>query len=155
MLKLGKDTFSAIILGAFAVFLHLNAQGITSRFKMGVDSGFFPEIISGMLFVLALAIAVQSLLAADDAKAGNDKKQAGFSPRVMGTIAALAGAILAMPILGFILTATLFLFLQIILLTQKGNLKYGTSLVLSIIISCVVFLTFTKGFNLILPTGVF
>ena len=155
MLKLGKDTFSAIILGAFAVFLHLNAQGITSRFKMGVDSGFFPEIISGILFVLALAIAVQSLLAADDAKAGTDKKQAGFSPRAMGTIAALAGAILAMPILGFILTATLFLFLQIILLTQKGNLKYGTSLVLSIIISCVVFLTFTKGFNLILPTGVF
>ena len=155
MLKLGKDTFSAIILGAFAVFLHLNAQGITSRFKMGVDSGFFPEIISGILFVLALAIAVLSLLAADDAKAGNDKKQAGFSPRAMGTIAALAGAILAMPILGFILTATLFLFLQIILLTQKGNLKYGTSLVLSIIISCVVFLTFTKGFNLILPTGVF
>ena len=155
MLKLGKDTFSAIILGAFAVFLHLNAQGITSRFKMGVDSGFFPEIISGILFVLALAIAVLSLLAADDAKAGNDKKQAGFSPRAMGTIAALAGAILAMPILGFILTATLFLFLQIILLTQKGNLKYGTSFVLSIIISCVVFLTFTKGFNLILPTGVF
>lgn len=146
------DILSALVLGVLAIFMYLVARGITPRFKTGVDSGFFPEIVSALLLILALAIGIRALRRGVDPDAPPQK---GGGLRVWVTCALMAGAIFAMQIVGFLITAAVFLFAQMVLLTPDGQHRYVLKAILSVVFAVTVYLIFSKGFGLILPSGMF
>lgn len=153
MTKRRMDILSALVLGVLAILIHIEARGITPRFNAGVDSGFFPEIVTALLLFLSVAIGVRTLRAG----AGEDEssRQGGSTPRVWLTIALVAVAILAMDYLGFLITATVFLFAQMVVLTPAGQHRYLLKAILSVVFAVAVYFVFSRGFGLLLPTGIF
>ena len=147
------DIVSALVLGALAILIHIEARGITPRFKAGVDSGFFPEIVSVLLLVLSVAIGVRALRAGPGPDDG--PPLGGWTPRVWTTCALMAAAIFSMEFIGFLAAAAVFLFLQMVVLTPAGHHRYVFKAIVSVVLAVGVYFIFSKGFGLILPSGPF
>ena len=143
------DILSALVLGALAILIHIEARRIPPRLQTGVDSGFFPELVTALLLILAVAIVVRALRAgADDAPS-----QTGLLPRVWMTCALLAAAIVAMEYVGFLATAVVYMVAQMAVLTPAGKHRYVLNAIVSIVFAVVVYFIFAKGFGVILPAG--
>lgn len=56
-----RDIVSGAFLLLLAIGLHLAARAIPAKFPIGVDSGFFPEVVSAALGLFALVILVQGV----------------------------------------------------------------------------------------------
>jgi putative tricarboxylic transport membrane protein len=56
--------------------------------------------------------------------------------------------------LGFIISSILYLFGQIVILCPKEKYNFVMFAIVSVVTSVVVFYTFRKGLNLMLPVGI-
>lgn len=145
-----RDLVSAAFLLLAAIAIHLQARGITARFKTGVDSGFFPEIVTALLAVLALAIGLRAFFGPSITLA-----PAEGQGRVLAVLGAMAGALLAMPVVGFLPVAAILLFAQMMLLTPRGGHRIVFKAVLSVALATLIWAVFTMVFGLILPSAYF
>ena len=129
-----RDLVSGAFLLLLAFGLHLAARAIPAKFPIGVDSGFFPEVVSGALGLLALVILVQSFRkrrrngheSADETEAGQNANRLSVARAgVVREGVVRAGAVLALIVLygaglavaGFLPATLIFLTLLIRLLT--------------------------------------
>ena len=147
-----KDLVSSAVLTLTAIVIHLQARGITARFKTGVDSGFFPEIVTALMGVLAFAIGVRAFFGPSISIA---QPPAEGQLRVFAVLAAIAAALLAMPVVGFLSAAAVLLFAQMVLLTPKGGHRLVLKSVLSVVMATAIWAVFTMVFGLSLPSGPF
>lgn len=145
-----KDLISAAALLLAAVLVHLQARGITSRFKTGVDSGFLPEIVTAVLAVLALAIGLRAVLSTP-----RELPRATGQGRVLAVLGVMLVTVLVMPSVGFLPVATVMLFAQMVLLTPRGQHQLALKAVIAVVMAVGIWLVFTRGFGLILPSGPF
>lgn len=152
MTKRKMDILSALVLGGLAILIHLEARRIPSRVQAGVDSGFFPLIVTALLLILAVAIIVRALRAG--AEADGVPSQSGSMSRVWLTCALLAAATFAMEYVGFLVAAAVFLFAQMAVLTPVGKHRFVLNAIVSVGFAVAVYFVFAKGFGVILPEGI-
>ena len=155
MKKKYLDVASGIGIIAMAVALLYGSTTVKTLDVSRFGAGFFPAIVAGMLFVLGIVILVGGMRkakgAGEKAADGEGKLRAWG---VLATFGLMAAYATLMPIIGFIITTTVYLFVQMNILAAKKQKKQVLFGLVSVIASVSVYFTFVKVFQLMLPAGV-
>ncbi len=140
-----------ILLGAFSVAAFYEAF-LIAGFDSLSSAGVFPMIASGTMVLSGLFILVDTLRKERDKK--TERPIASFleiAPVTLIVMTALvAGYLVVMPYLGFLVTSAIFLGLSVKYLWGRG---WIISAVISIGAMTVVYLLFRVVFEVVLPRG--
>ena len=124
-----------------------------------VDARFWPRIIGIGGCALSILLFVQSLLEERKRDGGVDVKEEEMDPddKTMSikTLLLMFLYILGLEYLGFVIMTLLYLFLQILVLTERDKWNYKKFLVIDLVFTFAVFVIFRYGFKMMLPTGDF
>ena len=82
------------------------------------------------------------------------KANRGDMMAVVFTFAVIIGYILVMPLLGFILSTVLYLFLQMLILAPADKRNYVLFIIVAVVFTAIVFVAFRIGLQQLLPRGV-
>jgi len=156
-----KDLLSSVLLIALGVAVHVKAREIVPRFRTGVDSGFFPEIVSATLIVVGGIIAFTALRTMKRARPdGIRGSQTPARPpvnwfRVWGAAGVTLLYIAALPRAGFLIATFVFLVAQFCLLAPKAAQRPLVFTLIAMVATFAIHLIFVRGFGLPLPRGPF
>jgi putative tricarboxylic transport membrane protein len=115
--------------------------------ELGPGAGMLPIWLSGLLILLALAYIFSVYKGTDSGEEMPDKKA---QKEMLFILASMGLFVLLMPVLGFNLNCTLFLFAFL-----RRGYKWYTALAISVGASVFLYLMFTKGFGTPMPTNMF
>jgi hypothetical protein len=144
------DIIVGAFLGLFSVAIYIYAEQYVGRGVNSYGPNFFPQALSGLLFIASLGLVVQAVR-------GRALKslEAFNKPGLINVAATLAIAVsylFLMKILGFYLSTVLFLYASMTFLKQKGQ---RVRILSSIIVATVVFSIFKFFLKIPLPQGIF
>lgn len=150
-----QQRINTILAGVFllvvALGLFVLASQIQRHIPIGVDSGFFPEIASIMLGLLAVLIFVQGLRTPADAMletvAPKGKRAVALS------LALLVAYGAGMATLGFLPATAAYLLAQFWVLSPPDQRRPLVFAGIALGAAIFVQLIFTRGFGLVLPMG--
>jgi len=80
------------------------------------------------------------------------KKAISFAPFV--TLGLLILYLALIPLLGYIVASTLYIFCQIIVLNRGNKQRYVQYALISIVCSAIIYLLFVKVFTVMIPSGI-
>lgn len=138
----------------YGLALIISGSGIkTLRLEGDMSSGFFPMLIGGTLVFLAICLLINTYIV--DKKNGEivDKF---FGENIKGgvlTIGAFVVYILIYNFVGFIISSVVYLFIQMLILSDKTNRKPWLFALIAVVLPVLVYFLFTRGFSLLLPKG--
>ncbi|WP_233206248.1 tripartite tricarboxylate transporter TctB family protein [Cryobacterium sp. N19] len=151
----GELTFSVVlvVLGILVLFDGLGQP--ESKSASGIGAGFFPIIMAVFLLAIAAALVLQALRGvrgeADEAEGDVDTTNTRWLQALM-----VVGAVLffatVLESLGYILTnAITFLAVAYAI----GARRYVRDGIVSLVLSIVIYIVFTRGLSISLPAGIF
>lgn len=145
----GEVVFS-LVLAVFSVTAFWQSFAI-SGFAGLSEPGVFPMLASATMLISSLLILKDVL----SKPAGPDAGFAGFRQevvplRLVGVILLILAYVVAMPLLGFVVSSAGFLFLSIWYLWRKGPL---VSAVLTVTSLAAIYFIFRQVFQVVLPQG--
>ncbi len=146
-----KDVVSGIFLLVLSCAIYLSARQIPTRLRIGVDSGFLPEIVSAALGVLAVIIIWQGMRSSSAAETPQDGEVQSAVPVVQSLILIVAYGF-AITIVGFIPATIVFLIAQFFILAPRDERRPASFVVVAVIAAVTSFAIFTYGFGVILPS---
>jgi hypothetical protein len=162
------DLASGSVLLLFSAVLFIGAQQVKTLAVSSIGSGFFPSVVAVLLALTSVMIIIGGIAQARQpepatgkakAAAGNpaDGKPAEDKPRVwgvIGTFVLMAFYAILLPKLGFLITTTVYLFVQINILSPNESRKQVLFAIISVVSAVVIYFTFVKVFHLMLPAGI-
>ena len=134
------------VLGIGLVFFIYSLQ-YPYESELGPGPGMMPLWLSGILIVLALAYLYAVVKGKDTAEDWPEKKAQIEMALILGNMALF---VILLPVIGFNLAATLFLFVFL-----RRSYHWVKSLAISLGVSIFLFLLFTEGFASPLPVNAF
>jgi hypothetical protein len=134
------------VLGIGLVFFIYSLQ-YPYESELGPGPGMMPLWLSGILIVLALAYLYSVVKGKDTAEDWPEKKAQLEMGLILGNMALF---VILLPVIGFNLAATLFLFVFL-----RRSYHWVKSLAISLGASIFLFLLFTEGFASPLPVNAF
>lgn len=158
-----RDIISGAFLAVLSVILYISTFSIKKLVDMNIGSDFMPKLCAILLFFLSLGVIYKGFLklktfvpeeVSDEEKAKKIKsiKSVSLSIFLILLYASFLQSI------GFLITTTLYLFVNFILLFPEDKKITSKDLVLFCIIavasSAIVYFGFVKGFQLMLPSGI-
>ena len=155
-----KDLILGIVMLLFSGFYLFYAQQIKTRPKLTpsyASARIMPTLLGVLLAVLSVFCIIQGIRQMrapekQDAKA--KKLDRGDVMAVVFTFAVIIGYILIMPILGFILSTVIYLFLQMLILAPAEKRNYVLFAIVAVVFTAIVFVAFRIGLQQLLPRGV-
>lgn len=150
-----QQRINTILAGAFllviAATLFILASQIQRRIPIGVDSGFFPEIASIALGLLAVIILIQGVRTSSDLRMDvvAPKGQRAVFLSLVLIIAFGAG----MATFGFLPATAVYLFAQFLVLSPPNQRRLVLFALIALGSATAIQTVFTRGFALVLPTG--
>lgn len=157
------DLASGSVLLLFSAVLFIGAQQVKTLAVSSIGSGFFPSVVAVLLALTSVAIIIGGIAQARQPEPATGKakaaagKPAEDKPRVwgvIGTFALMAFYAILLPKLGFLITTTVYLFVQINILSPNESRKQVLFAIISVVTSVVIYFTFVKVFHLMLPAGI-
>ncbi len=158
-----RDIISGTFLAVLAVVLYISTFSIKKLVDMNIGSDFMPKLCAILLFFLSLGVIYKGFLklktyvpaaVSDEEKA---KKIKSLKSVCLSIFLILLYASFLQSI-GFLITTTLYLFVNFILLypeDKKLTSKNITSFcIIAVASSAVIYFSFVKGFQLMLPSGI-
>jgi len=148
------DIASGLGVVALGIALLEASSHIRSLDVSRFGSGFFPAIVAILFMILGLVIFVGGV---KQARGPDQKVEKDGKPRmwaVFATFVLMAAYATFLPSVGFLITTTIYLFIQMLLLVpsdRRNLLLFG---LISVVTSVVVYYAFVKVFQLMLPTGI-
>lgn len=150
-----QQRINMILAGAsllvIAITLFILASQIQRRIPIGVDSGFFPEIASLALGLLAALILIQGL------RTSPDVMMEAVAPKGQRAVLLSLGLITAfgagMATLGFLPATALYLFAQFHVLSPPDQRRPVVFALIALGSAVAIQFIFTRGFGLVLPLG--
>lgn len=149
-----KDTILSVALIIYGLVLLVSGSKIEPlRMKDDMSSGFFPMLIGGVLILLAVCLLINAYFV--------DKKNAKIVDKFFGenikggllTIGTFILYILLYNTVGFLISSVVYLFVQMLILSDKTNRKPWIFALIAVMFSVLVYFLFTRGFSLLLPKG--
>ena len=153
----GERGFSLLLL-VFSTAAFWQSHAI-SGFTGLSTAGVFPMLASATMIAAALCILIQSLRHPGEVEFGTPDPeesstkgffQSIFPLRIVIVVIMIAGYVIAMPILGFLLSSAVYLFLSFSYLWRKS---FVVSLLVTLVSVASVYLIFRKLFQVVLPKG--
>ena len=158
-----KELLLGIVMVALAGFYLYHATLIKVRSTVSVSAKLIPEILGVLVIILGLAqiaVGINHLMKVrrENGKLGipsifMTEKERGDIPPILITFALIVGYAVSFEWLGFIISSTLCMFLQMMLMAPKAKRHPGFFALVSIVTAVVVYIAFRKGLNLSLPRG--
>ncbi len=160
------DLASGIAFLALSITVFVGAQNVKTLAVSSIGSGFFPSVVSVLLAITSIAIIAGGVFqarkaepaAAPETKSSAEKKpSAEEKPRVWAvlvTFILMAAYALLITKVGFLITTTMYLFIQINILSPKQSRKQLMFAIISVVSAIAIYYTFVKVFNLMLPAGI-
>lgn len=152
--------FSSIFFLIFGVIIFIAGKTLPVKDVPGqVGPEVFPQVIGVVIAILSFALILMALseIKQDQALGIQEeiKKDSLFDLKsVLLTMALLVIYVFLIPSLGFVIAGILYLFLQMIVMSNKPTPKqFVLYAVISIILPFVVYSIFVNVFNLMLPAG--
>lgn len=144
---------SALFLVFGAGMLYLSF-GIKHRIASDVGSGYVPKFIAICIIITAGAKLILSLR---DKSPSGQKKEGADNDWVggVGTVLLMFAYMLAFQPVGFIISSAAYLFLQILLMSNKDNRKPVLFAVISVVLPIAVYALFNYVIKMPLPKGIF
>lgn len=144
------DIVVGIVLCLISVAIYQYAQQYVGRGVNIYGPNFFPQALSGLLFLCSLGLIVQALRGQAVKGLEAINKPGLFKAAV--TLAIAIAYLYVMQLLGFYLGTVLFLYVSMTFLGQKGHL---VRILASVIVGTVVFCIFHFFLKIPLPQGIF
>lgn len=153
MNKKYKDVIVGSVLATLSVvYLILSFQIKLTNIDRVVGSRMFPQICGTIILILSVCLIVGGIQRAKRAGAEDlgEKKNYTRTILVLGSYAAY---IFLMDKIGFTVSSVIYLFSQMIVMGKwpVGKKALALYLVISVIVSAVIYVTFNNVFMLILP----
>jgi len=143
-------SFLFLILGAGMFYMSF---GIKHRIPSDVGSAYVPKFIAICIMVAAGAKLIFTLM--DKSASGKKKEGMAFDKLGgIGTIVLMFTYMLALEPVGFILSSIIYLFLQIMLLSNKDNRKPVLFAIIAVVLPVAVSALFYYVINMPLPKGI-
>ena len=136
------------IISAFLYFITFNFE-VFEMDKYSLGPAFFPRLICIILFLIALILIIFSIKNKDYSKIKNKNPNLKYS---VITIIFFIVYVFLIEKLGY-LTSTIIFMISIIFLLKSKSLLIN--IIFSVVFSSVIYLLFSKGFNVSLPEGIF
>lgn len=141
----------------FAAVMFLMSNALPPSLMGGLGSDFMPKIIATFIAVLSIlqTYSGYKVMKQDDSPAA-EAEEAEFKPeyhRVLATIAAFTIYVFVLKTVGFIISSSLYLIIQMMVLATKEKRSILLFAVISITISVVVYFIFRNGLSVMLPAG--
>ena len=143
------DFYAGIGIAIFsAVFFIIGGTYNSSQGQLGLGRGGFPQIISGIMFVLGAMLSINSFIAIRKGAKSEKKLSKPELIRMLLLIIAFAAYLFVMKYLGYIITTPPFLFLFLYL---YGDRKWVRMAIVSVCTTVVTFFLFNNVFMILLP----
>ena len=158
-----KELLLGIGMVLLAAFYLYHATFIKIRSTVSVSAKLIPEMLGALVIVLGLAqvaVGINHLIKIrrENAKLGIpstliDEQELGDIPPIFLTFVLIVGYAVTFEWLGFIISSTLCMFLQMLLMSPKAKRRPASFAVISFVTAVVVYIVFRKGLTLSLPRG--
>lgn len=148
-----SDILCSAIFLVFGSAMAYFSLGINKMIETDVGSGFVPRFIAICIMVVAaakliLTLAGKNIAAATAKKSNNDLLGGG------GTVALMAAYVLSFEPVGFLLSSIVYLFAQILLMSNRENRKPLMFAIISIVLPLIIDLLFVFVIKMPLPKGI-
>ncbi|ETA81568.1 tripartite tricarboxylate transporter TctB family protein [Youngiibacter fragilis] len=152
-----NDLIVGLSMLAFGLFYLIMTMQIPRKGKL-IDATFFPYILSTIMLIVGLLQTVRGAASAKrfDAASYEEPKagQKGDMKTVLITVGLILVYVVLLKPLGFIISSSLYLFAQILVLVpvriKKNYLLYA---LVAVITSAIIYVSFRFGLDLMLPAG--
>ena len=154
-----KDLILGIVMLAFSGFYLIYAQQIKTRPKLTpsyASARIMPVLLGALLAILSVVCIIQGVrkMKAPEGEDAAKKLDRGDLMAVVFTFAVIIGYIMVMPMLGFILSTVIYLFLQMLILAPADKRNYVLFAIVAVVFTVLVFVAFRVGLQQLLPRGV-
>lgn len=149
------DIVSGLGVMALGAGILLASTKIKSLDVSRFGSGFFPSMVAVLFLVLGLVILASGIklaLGPDQKAESKDGKPRLWA--VLATFVLMAAYATFLPSLGFLVATAIYLFVQMLLLVPNDKRNLLLFALISVVASVVVYFTFVKVFQLMLPAGI-
>lgn len=162
MTKKKEDLIIGCVLVIFSLIYFIASFGITKVDMGTLDSSVMPRVYACILFLLSLILILTSIKKTGKEeitiKTRSDKEIAEEKDKSLSIVKAvilLGVSIFLLGVIGFIPAMSIYMFVSFCFNTKKEERKYPFFAILSIVTAVVVYFIFTRGFQLLLPNGIF
>ena len=165
-MKRYNDLVAGLLVVVISFAMYLFSDSIKRMVVTTIGPDFMPKLIAVIMGILGLILTVQGIIVLKS-KPGNtvpdtgssvEKSRNGFVALFKNnldivTLLLLVLYAVGISLLGFIISTTTYIFLQIILMTINKRKNYIVFVTISIAFSCVIYFVFTKFLYVMLPAG--
>ena len=146
-----RDLLCSVIFLAFGILMFVQSAAIKPLMgSKDLGSGFVPKIIAGCIIVIAGVKLIMTLTSKkEEKKIENDEDKVGG----LLTIALLLIYSVLFNTLGFILSTVLYLFAQMLILSDERNRKIPLFAVIAVVAPVVIYALFVYVIKMPLPAG--
>ncbi len=150
MRKSNGSFWAAIAVLIFSLIFFYQSLAFPYSGDLGPGPGFFPTWLSGILFILSVFYIFESLKAAkEDVEDDKSTSSKDGLKNVVFILASMIGVLILLPILGFVISGTLFL--SILLFKEC---KWYSNLSISLGVSLILFFVFDSALHIPLPVNI-
>lgn len=158
-----KELLLGVAMVALAGFYLYHAALIKVRSSVSVSAKLVPQILGVLVIILGtaqVAVGISHLVKTrrENGKLGipsifMNEKERGDIPPILLTFALIVGYAVSFEWLGFVISSTLCMFLQMMLMAPRAKRRPGFFALVSAVTAVVVYIAFRKGLSLSLPRG--
>lgn len=157
-----KDVISALVLMLVSVAMFHASGSLEAKTRMEIGPDFMPRLVSVLTFVLAAVLLMQGVRRArsqgDADELATERpppRQGDFIERHASRLclALIVAYAFAFEPLGYLLSTTLFLFLQFIVMAPAGSRHYLRFALVAVGVSLASYYVFVRLFYVFLPIG--
>lgn len=149
-----RNLICSLLFFIIGVFLYFEASQIHAIMAKDLGSGFFPKVVAVSMIIIAVVEFIYTFLFSTQQE---NKKEDAKDQDVKGlllTILCMAGYGFLLDELGFIISSSLYLFLQMTVLSTQKNRKLPLFAVISILSTVAIYGIFVYLIGMPLPVGI-
>lgn len=165
MQKAKRDQVTSIVLAVICVVYYILSYQIRQTALISLTSAFIPRLSAICLFALSVVMFIRSMrtIAAEKCLAHTqteEERQQRSDSRAkliaaLVAFAILAASILLMEFAGFVYGMVFYLVASFYCFSKYEKKNWLLFVILAIVVPVVIYLAFTRAFNLRLPNGIF
>ncbi|MGE4352560.1 MAG: tripartite tricarboxylate transporter TctB family protein [Oscillospiraceae bacterium] len=152
MIKKYGDFIAGLCGIILSILLYISAVQIGLKEAKEFGAGFLPQLVAIGLFVCCSILTYRGFHAMRCVKA-EEPEYKHFYIGAFGVFIMMVLYAVGLSKVGFVICSILFLFFAMLLATKKENWRPAFFAVLSIVVSVVVYLLFSKVFGIRVPNG--
>ena len=166
-MAINKDILTGSFMAGLGIAMFVASYGIKDFAATGVGAGFMPRVtavfliaLGGILLVetrrsISRSSATQSVVNPSIDKVVNEKQYFGGLAAVLLSFCLMGAFVGLLDKLGFILTSSVYIFFQMLILAKGIKKNYVLFGFIAIIASIITNSLFVYAFHVILPQGIF